>query len=477
MAEGPVREREEHRPGDLKDSVERAIGTVLGWRRRPGRIDGVLTALEQAFERYEENGRVLYRHRPNIASFHSELEGGVVGAQASLHVRATEALNRSLLLLERLEPLSETADGDVAAAVKSVIATEFRELVGEFGRLGGPRVPRVDQLWRVLLGSAEPTGSDPDQVDGQLGELRDELGLSQMASDDPSQTTSAKRVNNAAEEQQVTSFRIIVDDLVSLQTSWDRDKHFFGATGGATFLGVQLVQLERELSVVAGSVEELRTALDSVFIDADERRTVRIPISGGSIVLEDLLDWATDFATQEGPRLVRDGGRLAIPGALLPAALEVLDLVDQAIDDEDDGGGDLGLHSIRVQQALGSLSRHLAAVVATSSEARPGVTLPPRYVLWGGGKTLGDWHKEFRLFRGTDGIYRSRVLNMPADPVEFKITARAGDGGETEYPGAGEGVNYKRTADRKGRHVFTFDPRVAVKDPTDEKAADLKAVP
>jgi hypothetical protein len=136
---------------------------VLGWRREPGRIEGVLSALEQAFEPYEKNGRVLYRHRPNIASFHSELDGGVVGAQASLHVRATEALNRSLPLLEGLEPLREDADDEIAAARKSVIATEFRELVAELGRLGGPRVARIDQLWDVLLGgfrrSPTPTWS------------------------------------------------------------------------------------------------------------------------------------------------------------------------------------------------------------------------------------------------------------------------------------------------------------------------------
>lgn len=461
----PARERDERGTGDLQDSVERVIGTVLGWRRRPGRIDGVVSALEQAFEPYEKDGRVLYRHKPDIASFHSDLEGGVVGAQASLHVRAKEALGRSVGLLEGLEPLVETADEEIAAALKSVIATEFRELVEELGRLGGPRVPRVDQLWRVLLGEQSASAGDPDDVDGQLGELREELGLSQAGSDE--------RVNNAAEEQQLTSFRIVVDDLVSLRASWDRDKKFFGAAEGTPFLGIQLVLLERQLSVVAGSVGELRTALDSVLIDVDERRTFRIPISDGSIILEDLLDWAEDFATQEGPRLVKDGGRLAIPGALLPAAMELQNLVAQAIDGEDQPGSDLGIHSVRVQEALRSLHRHLGDVVGGCVKAAPGTTLPAVYVVQGSGAALGNWQREIPLYRGADGRYRSRAIDIPPGPVHFKVYQR-GPGGEAEYPETGFQKDYRAVVGTRGRHVFVFDPRAAEVAP--QAACDVKQV-
>ncbi|MGR6962918.1 hypothetical protein ACU610_00405 [Geodermatophilus sp. URMC 61] len=364
----PLREREERGTGDLKDAVEDAIGDVLGWRRKPGRIEGVLAALEQAFLPYEKDGRVLYRHQPNIASFHSELEGGVVGAQASLHVRATEALNRALPLLEGLEPLIEDADDEIAAAVKGVIETELRELVQELGRLGGPRVQRVDQLWRVLLGEGEGVLVDPDHVGGQLGRLRDALGLSQNDSND--------RVNNVDEEQQLTSFRIITDDLVSLRASWERDAEFFGGTSSSAFLGIRLVQLERRLAVVAGSVGELRTALDAVLIDAEERRTFAVELSGGgNILLEDLLEWVEDFATQEGPRLVKDGGRLAITEVLGSAATELRDLVADARCTAEGGDG-LGFSSIAVQEALRALENHLRAVVEAACEEEGGTYVP-----------------------------------------------------------------------------------------------------
>ncbi|MGY1665509.1 hypothetical protein [Geodermatophilus sp. SYSU D00696] len=456
-ATAPAREREEGGTGDLQDSVDRVIGNVLGWRRRPTRIDGVLSALEQAFEPYEKHGRVLYRHKPGIASFHSELEGGVVGAQASLHVRATESLSRSVGLLRDLAPLLETTDDEVCAALKSVIETEFRELVEELGRLGGPRVPRVDQLWRVLLGYESTAVTDPDLVEGRLGELREELGLRQAGSDD--------RVNNAAEEQQLTSFRIIVDDLVSLRTSWDRDKRFFGGGDDNPFLGLQLVRLERQLSVVAGSVDELRAALDAVLIDVDERRTFRIPISGGSIILEDLLDWAVDLATQEGPHLIRGGGRLAIPRALLPAALELRDLVDQAIDDEGDQDGDLGIHSVRVQEALRSLCRHLHEVVLASSQATPDTKLPPTYVIKGGGARMGNWRGQIRMYRGADGLYRSKRMDLPMGAVQYKVHRLESDGGVTEYPEQGPRKDYSGVVGTEGPHVITFDPRAAETTP------------
>lgn len=365
-AAAPARERRERGTGDLKDAVEEAIGGVLGWRREPGRIEGVLSALEQAFEPYEKNGRVLYRHRPNIASFHSELDGGVVGAQASLHVRATEALNRSLPLLEGLEPLREDADDEIAAARKSVIATEFRELVAELGRLGGPRVARIDQLWDVLLGGV-PAVTDPDLVGGELGRLRTELGLEKNG--------PPGRVNVAAEEQQQTSFRIIADDLSSLRTNWERDKASFDQAGAFAFLGIQLVLLERRLAVVAGSVAELRAALDAVLIDADERRTRSIQVSEDEhILLEDLLEWIEDFATTEGPRLVKDGGRLAVTGALRSAASELQRLVDGAICHRQPGEG-LGLNAISVQEAFRVLRGHLDDVVTATCD------IPPRYVL------------------------------------------------------------------------------------------------
>jgi hypothetical protein len=115
--------------------------------------------------------------------------------------------------------------------------------------------------------------------------------------------------------------------------------------------------------VVAGSVAEVRGALDAVLIDAEERRTFSVDLSEGqSILLEDLLDWVQDFATQEGPRLVKDGGRLAISEVLGSAASELQALVAGALNTAKGGNG-FGFSSVAVREALRSLETHLDAVV------------------------------------------------------------------------------------------------------------------
>ncbi len=439
-AETPVREREQRRPGDLKESVEQAIGNVLGWRRRPGRIDGVLSALEQAFERYEEDGRVLYRHRPNTVTFHGELEGGVVGAQASLHVRAAEAFNRVAPLLERLEPLTQTGDLDIAAAAKHVISSEFREVVTELGRLGGPRVARVDELWSILLGSVPQT--DPDAVGGQLGRLRDVLGL---VSRDP-----AERVNDPGEEQQLTDFRIISDDLVSLRASWDRDKNAFGATAGTTFLGVQLVVLERQLAVVTGSVRELRTAFESVLIDADQRRTRPVRTSDDEqMFLEDLLDWIEDFSAEEGVRLARNGGRLAITGALHSTARRLRRLVEGVIEHERPNGGPV-FGSLAVDGDIQPLEEHLFEV----ARATAGPPSDDLHLQW----SVDEWEGTIPLIRGMDGLYRTPPYRFPprVKQVEFKVYSRKGP--IPWYP-TETNVNFTAAVDDRRHWVMKFDPR------------------
>ncbi|PWW21240.1 hypothetical protein JD79_00368 [Geodermatophilus normandii] len=448
----PPRDRDDRRAGDLKESVDQAIGNVLGWRRRPPKIEGVVSALEQAFEPYEEHGRTLYRHKPNIASFHSELEGGVVGAQASLHVRAKEAVNRSLPLLQDLRALKETADDDVAAALKSIIETEARELVEELGRLGGPRVHRVNQLWRVLLGPVVVSGGDPDCVGGQLGELRTELGLSQAGSD--------RTVINAAEEQQLTSFRIVVDDLVSLRASWDRDQKFFGGADEARFLGMRLVVLERRLAVVSGSVGELRSALDSVLLDADERRTFRIPYpagatSGEGIFLEDLIDWTEDFATQEGPRLVKDGGRVALDEAL-PAGARELRRLTEAAAVLSGGGNGLRFSSPAVLLALNALEEQLFDIVHESSGA-PAEGLTVQRV-----DDKDNQISTLALFEESGSAYRSEPLRLEAgEQLHVRVHRLAGN---RFYPRKAKSP-FTQPIAHPGRYVVAFDAERSAIDP------------
>ena len=67
-------------------------------------------------------------------------------------------MEQALPLLDRLSPLRADSDAEDITAVRAIIRTQLNELVEECGQLGGPRVPRVDAIFRVLLG---PPRLDP----------------------------------------------------------------------------------------------------------------------------------------------------------------------------------------------------------------------------------------------------------------------------------------------------------------------------
>ena len=186
--------------------------------------------------------------------------GEVTGAQASIFERAKVAMDQSLPLLDRLEPLRADADKEDTEAMRAVIRTEFTELVQELGVVGGPRVQRIDSLFHLLLGdNAKASYSDPEKVAGQIGLLRDRLGLQR------------ERVNTLQEEQMFTNFLILVDYINSLHQTWDAQRDSFARDSAKPFLGTELVLMSQILDVVAESVHE--TVRSHGFCQFRHRRT------------------------------------------------------------------------------------------------------------------------------------------------------------------------------------------------------------
>jgi hypothetical protein len=168
-----------------------------------------------------------------------------------------------------------------------------------------------------------PLQTDPDQISGSLGNLRILFGFSQ---DDD-------QVNTVEDEQDLTNFRIVSDYVISLAQSWLNNLQFFGLQTQTPFFGTQLVLLSRQLSVIAESVNEVRFTLDSVFIGPAERQTLQIQFSSGdpSMFLEDLLTWIDSFASEEGPRLIQDGGKFAVGESFVPIGTQLQTLVAGAV--------------------------------------------------------------------------------------------------------------------------------------------------
>jgi hypothetical protein len=198
------------------------------------------------------------------------------------------------------------------------------ELVNELAFPGGPRKSRVNQYFGLLLlpdGGVFPPLSvtDPDKIDGTLGRLRDVLGLNFQYQD---------FVNTVDDEQDLSNFRILSDYVTSLAQSWINNLDFFGLEPQKAFFGTQLVLLSRQLSVVAESVDEVRFTLDSVFLGPAERQTIMLPdLPDGPMFLEDLLSWVQNFSSEEGPRLIQDGGKFGVSNSVQPIAQRLKKLI------------------------------------------------------------------------------------------------------------------------------------------------------
>jgi hypothetical protein len=355
--------------GALGQIAAKAVSDVLGWQAKPD-PKGFLGALNASFSLKEVDGHTEAIWTPRTYAIQTDLSGGITGAQASVYKRAKDALDQSLPLLDGLYPLFKEAKDEDVAALRATVRTQFTDLVNEMGQLGGPRIARVTQLFFLLLGQQLPqqasavqgfvTVTDPDQISGSLGNLRSLFGFGK---DDD-------QVNTVEDEQDLTNFRIVSDYVTSLAQSWLNNLSFFGLQTPTPFYGTQLVLLTRQLSVIAESVNEVRFTLDSVFIGPAERQTLQInflspptPIGTPPMFLEDLLTWIDSFASEEGPRLIQDGGKLAVGGSFVPIGTQLQTLVAGAVTPANASSLPRGYKTARVRRSLDELRDQLQELV------------------------------------------------------------------------------------------------------------------
>lgn len=337
-------------PGaDQGPTVATAIREVLGWRPRVQDTKAFTAALNAAFELRTVDGHIEARHVPRGVAVQADL-GGITGGQASLYWRAKSAHEQISRMLESLQPLRPDADPEDCDAFRALVRDTTRQIVQELGMSGGPRVALVDSAFRALTGfvptegrpvpaekgtdSAGPSfvrrgigypsvpppatlpaaGQSVDDVPGILGALRDRFGLT----DD--------NVNTVDEEKVRTSFLTLVDLVVDLQRSWDRQRVAFGDDVGRGFLGTELILINRLLAAAAEQVDELEAVLDSALVASAERQTVVIdPVT--RLTLDGLLAWLRTFLTEDGPRTVQDTGRDGITTWFTPTVLTLLGTV------------------------------------------------------------------------------------------------------------------------------------------------------
>lgn len=283
--------------------AENAIRDVLSWRTKANDPKSFVLALNQSFLLTDVEGHTEFTWTPRTYTVQTDM-GAITGAQASIYTRAKVALDQSLPLLDGLYPLLPMLDQQDLDSVRGMVRSLFTELVNDLGIEGGPRIPRVDQLLALLLGSSPVT--DPEKALGQLGILRDRFGLNRTA------------VVTIADEQNLTNYIVLVDYVLGLRNSWNTQKAFFarnGSGGAEPFFGTQLVLLSRSLDVVAQAVKDTEFAMDSVFLGAAERQTILLDFSSigeTSLFVAELLDWVDSAASKELPAQLQDSGKDAI---------------------------------------------------------------------------------------------------------------------------------------------------------------------
>jgi hypothetical protein len=278
---------------NLQKMVDAAMRNILGRLPRSRDTRSFLAALNQSFEIVDIEGHTVTVWKARAYAGQTELGGGVSGAQASLHLRAKASYDHAIPLLDSLYPLKNDFDEEETHASRMIIHNLLVELVNEMGVEGGPRVARVDGLFTALLGPEE----DADEVGGQLAVLSEDLGL------------NIERVNTLEEETNLTNFTAFKDYIISLRDSWIHYRDH--ATDGKD-LGTQLVLLSRALSVVAESVEEVLSAMDSVFVGNAERQVASYIHQGHQVLVGELFDWLSSFATDIAPEMIHDGGRRGV---------------------------------------------------------------------------------------------------------------------------------------------------------------------
>jgi hypothetical protein len=279
-------------------AVDQVMRDVLGWRPS-GDVAGFQAALTGAFQLRQVEGHTEWTWQQRGYAVQADM-GALTGAQASIYARAKNALDQIQPLLAGLTAINPALyPPQDLEAIRTVVAAELQELVSELAWEGGPRIQRVNELFVLLVGESRKSfDPNPDHVQGQLGILRDRFGLTEQW------------VDTVDEERIITNFRVVVEQVLSLQESWFYDRDLLAVVDSRSSLGTILTWLSRGLEAVCESVGDLSFALDSVYVDAAQRQVIELRLPGQPpLLLSDLLDWVLRASRDEGPRIIQDAGK------------------------------------------------------------------------------------------------------------------------------------------------------------------------
>jgi hypothetical protein len=321
--------------------VERALTQVLG--RAPGRgSDSFISALNSAFPTGND-GRVMTTPARSAVSLYSPDSEGLSGQlsveQANLYRQAVIFGNDALKVLDGLQPFNPTADIDAVEALRSLIRSQIRSLIDEFGRLDTPRKERVENFLSALL-ILQPADSRDAQVIGgslfQFGKITRLINFSSS----PNLGIVPVTIND---ETQIAGYGLLISYVRTLKDIWQRyappDTRIETEITGR--YSERLSRTQIMLPVISDSNASFMAAMDSVGFTESERRSdaalfttlispgiieistnetridgINITINSNvilpSMTVNDFDEWIERFTTLEAPSLLSTSGQFGL---------------------------------------------------------------------------------------------------------------------------------------------------------------------
>jgi hypothetical protein len=237
----------------LERKVERAIAQVLG--RSPGRGGtNFVNALKAAFpDTAKGAGSALTLASTSAlaetANTHEPI-GGLMGhlstQQATLYRQVSIIVVDALKALEGAKSFVPEADTDRVEALRSLIRTQLKSIVEEFGRTDAPRAERVQSQLRSLKESVTEFGS--------------RAHLNQIA--------YAATVDD---EENVARYDLLKNYVDFLSTAWSHYQQ--NKTQRSYSLSLRIDRAKVWLPILAQANIDFSNALDSVGLMASERRS------------------------------------------------------------------------------------------------------------------------------------------------------------------------------------------------------------
>ena len=348
-------------------AVDQAMRDVLGWRPG-GDVAGFQAALTGAFQLREVEGHTEWTWQQRGYAVQADM-GALTGAQASIYARAKSALDQILPLLAGLTPLNPALfPPQDLEAIRTVVTTELQELVSELALRGRSPDPAGG---RALPPAARGKASgrrnlNPDVVQGNLGTLRDRFGL------------TVDEIDTVDEERIVTNFRIVVEQVLSLQASWSTDRGLLSRLDSRASFGTVLIWLSRGLEAVCrvGRRSHLRPGLRLRGRGAAAGdRAQASPASRRCCCPTCWTGWSGPAGTK-GPRIIQDAGKDGV-FAFAPVLRRLRDLIRATRHAaRHERGLPHGMRTPRVDRALQVLVAQLGEATDLAGQVRRDA--PPR---------------------------------------------------------------------------------------------------